>query len=108
MNEYSDYLKKLLQNQPGVLSKEEELALIQRTQAGDDDAYGELLSKNLRLVAGIASNYFSDSLEPDDLFQEGCCGFRTAVMKFDVTYDCRLSTYATRWVNQAISRTIQE
>lgn len=108
MNDFSEYLKRLLQEQPGALTKEEETVLIQRTQKGDEDAYSDLLSHNLKLVASVAAGYFSDTLEPDDLFQEGCIGFRTAVDKFDFSYDCRLSTYAVRWVSQAISRMIQE
>ena len=47
-------------------------------------------------------------LEIMDLFQEGCIGLITAIDKFDVNRNGRISTYATWWIRQAISRAIQE
>lgn len=42
----------------------------------------------------------------DDLVQEGCVGLIKAIEGFDATRGLRFSTYATWWINQAISRAL--
>jgi RNA polymerase primary sigma factor len=42
----------------------------------------------------------------EDLFSIACCGLRKAVLKFDFSMDCRLTTYGSWWMRQELSRNI--
>ena len=66
----------------------------------------KLIVHNLRLVISIASRYTGRGVELGDLIQEGNSGLMTAIDKFDVDLGYALSTYATWWIKQAITRSI--
>jgi len=91
-----------------LLTGPEELHLVARAQEGDDAARDRLVRANLRLVFSIAHRYRCRMMGPEDLVQEGIIGLMTAVSRFDVERGCRLSTYATHWIRQAISRAIEQ
>jgi RNA polymerase primary sigma factor len=71
-----------------------------------DDARQRLIEANLRLVVHIASRYRLRGLAFSDLIQEGNLGLSHAVDKFDCRLGYRLSTYASWWIRQAISRAL--
>lgn len=64
----------------------------------------EFLAANYRLVMKWASIYAKRSVPIDDLFQEGFTGLDHAIDKFDWSLGYKLSTYATTWIRQAMSR----
>ncbi len=68
----------------------------------------ELIEANLRLVIHIAKKYTGLGVPFFDLVQEGNIGLMKAVDKFDYHRGYRFSTYATWWIRQAITRTIQQ
>jgi RNA polymerase sigma factor (sigma-70 family) len=116
-----------------LLTKEDEIGLAQRIEAGAD-ARGQLDGKvaskgdcrrelrrrvregdaarhsfvesNLRLVVSIAKLYRRSGINFLDLVQEGNLGLMHAVDKFEWRKGFKFSTYATWWIRQAIQRGI--
>ena len=89
-----------------VPSRGENLALVRRAQAGDDDARGELVVRNLRLVVSIAARYRPRTLGLAELVAEGVCGLLRAAETFDGRRGTAFSTYAVHWIRQRVSRVI--
>src|SRR6476469_5008559 len=91
-----------------LLTREEERELARRKDEGDEAAKKRLIESNLRLVMAITRNYTKANVPLLDLIQEGNLGLIRAVEKFDYTLGYKLSTYATWWIRQAISRALAE
>jgi RNA polymerase primary sigma factor len=91
-----------------LLTREEERELARRKDAGDELAKRRLIESNLRLVISVARNYTRADVPLLDLIQEGNLGLIRAVEKFDYTLGYKLSTYATWWIRQAITRALAD
>ena len=91
-----------------LLTAGEERELARRKDLGDDQAKRRLVECNLRLVMSIARNYQSSGVPLLDLIQEGNLGLMRAVEKFDYKRGFKLSTYATWWIRQSITRAIAD
>ena len=91
-----------------LLDSDRELYLAQRMAEGDEEARQELIKSNLRLVVSIAKRYVGKGMFFLDLIQEGNVGLIKAVEKFDFQKGYKLSTYATWWIRQAITRAIAD
>ena len=101
-----EYLKEI--GSIPLLSAQEEYDLARKKAEGDTDAQKQLVEANLRLVVSIAKHYTGRGMSFLDLVQEGNIGLMRAVEKFDYTKGYRLSTYATWWVKQAITRALAD
>ena len=101
-----EYLKEI--GSIPLLSAQEEYDLARKKAEGDTDAQKQLVEANLRLVVSIAKHYTGRGMSFLDLAQEGNIGLMRAVEKFDYTKGYRLSTYATWWVKQAITRALAD
>jgi len=129
-----DYLKQI--GKVPLLNAEQEVELAKRIEAGlfaeeklaegrgelrlgqssdlewiaDDGrrAKNHLVEANLRLVVSMAKRYTGRGLLFLDLIQEGNLGLIRGVEKFDYTKGYKLSTYATWWIRQAITRAMAE
>src|SRR4051794_32012386 len=91
-----------------LLTADEERALARRKDAGDEWAKQRLIECNLRLVISIAKAYAASGMPLLDLIQEGNLGLIRAVEKFDQSRGFKLSTYATWWIRQSMSRAIAD
>jgi RNA polymerase primary sigma factor len=91
-----------------LLTRADELELARRKDLGDQAAKAKLVECNLRLVISMARAYSSSGVPLLDLIQEGNMGLMRAVEKFDYRRGYKLSTYATWWIRQSMSRAIAD
>ncbi len=91
-----------------LLTPPEERELARKKDEGDEAAKRRLIECNLRLVMSITRQYTRADVPLLDLIQEGNLGLIRAVEKFDYKLGFKLSTYATWWIKQAISRALAE
>jgi len=66
----------------------------------------KLVSANLRLVVSIAKRYSNCGMPLLDLIQAGNIGLMKAVDGFNYKLGFKFSTYASKWIQAAITRTI--
>lgn len=87
---------------PKPLSRKEEEKYIKLLEKGDKTAKDKLVEHNLRLVAHIAKKYHCDKYDPDDLISIGTIGLIKAIDTFNSSKGIRLSSYASRCIENEI------
>ena len=91
-----------------LLTQAQERELARLKDEGDEAAKRRLIESNLRLVMSITRNYTKAGVPLLDLIQEGNLGLIRAVEKFDYKLGYKLSTYATWWIRQAVTRALAD
>jgi len=91
-----------------LLTPVEERELARRKDLGDEEAKQRLIESNLRLVMSLTRHYTKADVPLLDLIQEGNLGLIRAVERFDYRMGFRLSTYATWWIKQSITRALAD
>lgn len=86
----------------------EETERLKRGIERGEEARQHLIKANTRLVVSIAKRYLGHGVPFLDLIQEGNLGLMKAIEKFDYRRGHRLSTYATWWIRQSITRALAE
>jgi RNA polymerase nonessential primary-like sigma factor len=85
---------------------DEDREKLQRKANEGASARKTLIQANGRLVISIASKYTGHGLSLAELSQEGVLGLIRAIDKFDTNKGVRLSTYASYWIRQSVSRAV--
>lgn len=91
-----------------LLKEEEKEVLLERIQAGDEEAREVYIKGNLRLVLSVIKRFESSSENADDLFQIGCVGLMKAVDHFDPSRMVKFSTYAVPMIIGEIRRYLRD
>jgi len=89
-----------------LLTREQEVELAKRIEAGDMRARRIMIESNLRLAISIAKKYAKYGGSLEDLIQESNIGLIKAVEKFDWRKGFKFSTYACWWIKQAVTRSL--
>ncbi len=87
---------------PKPLSEKQEREYLEKFANGDMEARNKLVEHNLRLVAHIIKKYYGTQSEQDDLVSIGTIGLIKAINTFDPNKNIRLSSYASRCIENEI------
>lgn len=87
---------------PKPLKKDEEQRYLELASKGDINARNILVEHNLRLVAHIIKKYYQNYGGQDDLVSIGTIGLIKAINTFDISKNIKLSSYASRCIENEI------
>ena len=87
---------------PPPLTREEEIALMRKVNAGDMQARATMIERNLRLVVYIARKFENTGISIEDLISIGTIGLIKAVNSFNPDKNIKLATYASRCIENEI------
>ena len=87
---------------PKPLSEEKEKEDLLKSKNGDIKARNILVEHNLRLVAHIIKKYYAVNVDQDDLVSIGTIGLIKAINTFDMDKNIKLSSYASRCIENEI------
>ena len=100
------YFNEISKSKP--LRREEEKALGDRINKGDEAARDELVQANLLFVVSMARKYQHRGLTLGELISAGNLGLLTAASRFDPSRGFKFISYAVWWIRQAILQTLSE
>ena len=87
---------------PRALSAAQEKKCLEEMAQGSQSARQKLIEHNLRLVAHIIKKYYANQNDQEDLISIGTIGLIKAIDTFDAEKGIRLSSYASRCIENEI------
>ena len=87
---------------PKPLTEKQERECLEKSANGDIAARNMHVEHNLRLVAHIIKKYYGTQSEQDDLVSIGTIGLIKAINTFDMNKNIKLSSYASRCIENEI------
>lgn len=86
--------------------------LVRLYKSGDKQALDKLLKENMGIVYKLANKFYvgrSNSIDKEDLIQEGFIGLILAADKyrFNVEHQCKFTTYAVYWIYHKMQRFVK-
>lgn len=87
---------------PKALSAQEEKRCLEEMAQGSEAARRKLIEHNLRLVAHIIKKYYASQNDQEDLISIGTIGLIKAIDTFDTCKGIKLSSYASRCIENEI------
>lgn len=90
-----------------LLTREQEIALVEKAHNGDENARELMIKSNLRLVVKIAKGYDRMGLPLLDIISEGNIGLMKAVDRFNPEkHNNSFSTYACWWIKKYMRKAL--
>ena len=90
------------QNFPPPLDARTEERAFREARAGSEEARGQLILHNLRLVSHIVRKYYAAARNQEDLVSIGTIGLVKAVDSFKIDNGTRFATYAAKCIQNEI------
>ena len=87
---------------PPPLKGEDEQAALVALEQGDENAKGQLIERNLRLVVFIARRFENTGVNLEDLISIGTIGLIKAINTYRRDKNIKLATYASRCIENEI------
>lgn len=87
---------------PPPLKKDEEEALVLKSETGDMNARNKLIEHNIRLVVFLAKKYDNTMYDLEDLVSIGTIGLIKGVKTYKLDKNIKLATYASRCIDNEI------
>lgn len=87
---------------PPPLKGQEEAAMLEALDSGDESAKQVLIERNLRLVVFIARRFENTGINLEDLISIGTIGLIKAVGTYQRNKNIKLATYASRCIENEI------
>ncbi len=87
---------------PPPLPTEEERALLERAEAGEEQARQRLIERNLRLVVFISRRFENTGICLEDLISIGTIGLIKGISTFRSDRNIKLATYCSRCIENEI------
>ena len=109
----SEYLRKepfnideflLLIGREELRSCEEDVALVEKAQQGDEEAMNTLLSANARFVTSLVRQYQNNGSTIQNLLKVAMCALQNVVMEYDVHNEDPLIKYAVPQMREALEK----
>lgn len=87
-----------------LLSREEEQALVEKAQQGDEEAMNTLLCANARFGTSLVRQYQNNGSTIQNLLKVAMCALQNVVMEYDVHSEESLIKYAVPRMRDALEK----